>query len=54
MTRLAPAVLAGVTVGVAGMRQGRRMKAEAARLARWEAVLASLHLLLREGSLTLP
>lgn len=54
MTRMLPAVLAGVTVGIAGMRQGARLKADAARMARWQALLRHLLLLLREGAYSLP
>lgn len=48
------AVLAGVLCGAAGMRRAAGMRGDAARLKRWDAVLARLLLLLRESAYALP
>ncbi len=54
MTRLIPALAAGVTAGVMGMRESARIRREASDLARWEAILRHLALLLRESAYALP
>lgn len=54
MNRLLPALMAGVALGMAGTRRGICIRADAARLLRWTALLRHLSLLLREGACTLP
>lgn len=54
MTRLWAAVAAGIVCGAAGMRQARSLRARAAELRRWEALLRRLALLLRTRPAPLP
>lgn len=54
MTRLLPALLAGLLCGVAGMRHAGALRAQAARLHRWDALLQRLQLLLQESAYALP
>lgn len=54
MIRGVMAVLAGLLAGVAGMRRAHGLRQAAARLRRWDALLAHLALLLNEAAFTLP
>lgn len=54
MTRAALAVMAGLLCGLAGVRRAAALRAEEAELHRWADLLASLALILGEGTLSLP
>ena len=54
MTRAVLAVMAGLLCGLGGLRRAAGMKAEAARLHRWETLLKQLALILGEKTASLP
>lgn len=54
MTRLLPALAAGVICGVAGMRQASGLRRQAAALRRWEQMLRQMAFIMQERTLPLP
>lgn len=54
MIRAVLAIVSGLLAGLAGMQRARGLRQSAARLRRWEALLAHLGLLLSEAAYTLP
>ena len=54
MSRAVVAIMAGLLCTLAGLKHAAALKGDAARLARWEQLLAHLAVLLREGTLSIP